>query len=186
MLSMIMSPPPSGGCALSALYKKILLASMHTASSADSSMVYFGAISDGTTYGHENMIVMMMYRMKRTGRSSVYLDTGAKPGHAMLPDMGFHHPPSGEAPEKEKGNTTPPRSVGHKNWKTKEIYPPPHSVGHKIWKIKYISSIRFPSGRNIKTLCLLIFQYVMCSSRRLPTWVKSPPVYAHRDVSRPG
>ena len=30
------------------------------------------------------MIVMMMYRMKRTGRSSVYLDTGAKPGHAML------------------------------------------------------------------------------------------------------
>ena len=82
---------------------------------------------DGTTYGHENMIVMItcMYRMKRTGRSSVYLvDTGAKPGHAMLPDMGFYHPPSGEAPEKEKGNTTPPRSVGHKNWKTKEIYPP--------------------------------------------------------------
>ena len=42
------------------------------------------------------MIVVMMYRMKSdrtrgTGQGPVYLDTGAKPGHAMLPDMGFYH-----------------------------------------------------------------------------------------------
>ena len=35
--------------------------------------------------GDENIIVVMMYRMKRTGQD---LDTGAKPEHAMLPDMG--------------------------------------------------------------------------------------------------
>ena len=36
--------------------------------------------------GHEKMIVVTMYRVKRTGWSSIYLsiylDTGAKPGHA--------------------------------------------------------------------------------------------------------
>ena len=33
-----------------------------------------------------------MYRVKRTGRITgrIYLDTGAKPEHAMLPDMGFY------------------------------------------------------------------------------------------------
>ena len=38
--------------------------------------------------GHENMIVVMVYRMWRQDMlMSIYLDTGAKPGHAMLPDM---------------------------------------------------------------------------------------------------
>ena len=31
---------------------------------------------------HENIIMVIMSRIKRTGRSPVYLDTGAKPGHA--------------------------------------------------------------------------------------------------------
>ena len=44
-------------------------------------------VIDGTLDRHENMIVVLPVQDEEDRT----VDTGAKPGHAMLPDMGFYH-----------------------------------------------------------------------------------------------